>query len=397
MAMIFLFASGLGLFLWGAVTILVLTLAVELIAAVIAQPLSVQTLGDHSSLSLVVVIPAHNEANCIGQTLATLKPQLRPQDNLLVVADNCSDATAAIAHGWGATVLERQNEQQRGKGYALAFAIDHLRGNPPDVVLFVDADCEVTPGSVSALVAQVASTQKPAQAIYLMAQPPEVSLKSAISVFAFRVKNMVRPLGLSTFGQPCLLTGTGMAFPWPAITQVTLATASIVEDMTIGLELAIAGFPPQLCPRAMVTSTLPTDAAATTTQRTRWEHGHLQVAITYTPRLIQASIRQGHLALLALALEVAIPPLSLLTIACLLVASIGLVIGALALRLWLTLGSLLPLGLLTASILITWFRYGRSDLSPQQLAQVPAYLLWKIPIYLKFLTHPQSIWIKTSR
>src|SRR5258708_747412 len=50
----------------------------------------------------VVLIPAHNEEAGIGATLKSLLPQLGPKDRLLVVADNCEDATAAVAHAHGA-------------------------------------------------------------------------------------------------------------------------------------------------------------------------------------------------------------------------------------------------------------------------------------------------------
>ena len=46
---------------------------------------------------VAVLVPAHDEAVGIGATLRSLLAQLAPGDRLLVVADNCSDDTAAIA------------------------------------------------------------------------------------------------------------------------------------------------------------------------------------------------------------------------------------------------------------------------------------------------------------
>src|ERR1700722_19945752 len=52
-----------------------------------------------------VVIPAHNESGGLVATLQDIKQQLRPDDRLLVVADNCTDETAAVAAACGAEVV----------------------------------------------------------------------------------------------------------------------------------------------------------------------------------------------------------------------------------------------------------------------------------------------------
>ena len=77
--------------------------------------------------TIAVLMPAHNEALVIAQTLQSVLTQLTNQDQLLVVADNCSDDTAIIAKNLGANVLQRANLNQRGKGYALDYGIQHLK------------------------------------------------------------------------------------------------------------------------------------------------------------------------------------------------------------------------------------------------------------------------------
>jgi hypothetical protein len=99
-----------------------------------------------ADLSLAVLVPAHNEAEGIATTLATILPQLRSSDRLLVIADNCTDATAEAARQAGATVIERHNLTQRGKGYALDFGLSRLRLTRP-TLLFLSmptATCSLT-------------------------------------------------------------------------------------------------------------------------------------------------------------------------------------------------------------------------------------------------------------
>ncbi|MGB3199492.1 MAG: glycosyltransferase family 2 protein [Nodosilinea sp.] len=350
-----------------------------------------------ADLALAVLVPAHNEAGGISPTLATITPQLRPGDRLVVVADNCTDATAAEARQAGATVIERQDLTQRGKGYALDFGLRYLANDAPDVVIFVDADCILHPGGLATLVSQAQRTKRPVQAVYLMEKPANPGLKDGISAFAFKVKNWVRPLGLYQLGQPCLLTGTGIALPWAAATSVSIASGHIVEDMKLGLDLALAGYAPQFCQAARVTSRLPSGEQAATTQRTRWEHGHLQIFIEYVPKLLGQALKQRRPDLLALALELSVLPITLQVLAVVAIALLSLVLaiaGLSWLPAYLALGAL---ACLVAVIGLAWLGYGRADLSLRDILGVPAYMLSKSSIFSKFLTKPEQSWIRTDR
>lgn len=352
---------------------------------------------DWEHLQVAVLVPAHNEELLIGQTLAAIVPQLKPHDRVVVVADNCTDATAELAQAAGAIVLERHNAQQRGKGYALDHGLRFLRANPPDVLVIVDADCHCHPGALPTLAHTAHQLQRPIQSLYLLDSPPDPSLKDLISSFAMTVKNGVRMRGLGHFGLPCPLGGTGMAFPWAALGTVDLASGHIVEDMKLGLDLAIAGYPPLFWGAAKVTGSLPSEAAASTSQRTRWEHGHLQVLRDYVPVLAQAALRQRRFDLAVMALDLAIPPLSLLVL-----LWVGLAIAA---GLLLLLGgSWIPAllmaiagALLGSAILAAWAGFARQQLPAQKLLAIPLYILWKIPLYFKFLVKPQSDWVRTER
>lgn len=391
---VFLYGIGVLLIL---LSIPVLTFVVELVTATVKRSRPQRSPDGTAAGQIGVLIPAHNEAACITATLQSILPQVRTPDRVVVVADNCTDNTADLARSLGATVLERHNEHQRGKGYALDFGLQYLAAAPPDVVIVIDADCDVQPGCLVALAQYAQQHHCPVQATYIMAAQAEESLKDAISRFAVKIKNVVRPLGLKGWGQPCLLNGTGMAFPWDVIQQIDLATASIVEDMKMGLDLAIAGSPPQLCPEAVVTSFLPTNDAVSAQQRTRWEHGHLQIISTYALPLFQAGLRQGRFDLIALGLEITILPLTLLVF-----LYTGVMLLTLGVALLTSVWSLFAIAItleiaLVLAIVLAWIRYGREELSVQQLLQLPVYMLWKIPILLKFVTKRESGWVKTER
>lgn len=352
--------------------------------------------------SVCLLMPAHNEALGISAVLQDLLPQLGSGVRLLVVADNCTDATASIALGLAAgrtdvEVIERHNTQLRGKGYALDHGVRHLESNPPQVVLVVDADCTLRPGTIDSLTRMCLATGKPAQALYLMHSPPGAPIKTRVAEFAWLVKNQVRASGFHRLGLPCPLMGTGMAFPWQHISTASLATGHIVEDLQLGIELTRAGNSPMFCPQALVTSYFPTAAEGLQTQRARWEHGHLGVIIAEFPRLLKQALLTGNGALLAMALDLSVPPLALLT---LLVGVLVLVTGTLGVvtGLWLPLlASCVPASALATAVMLAWFAFGRHIVTFRQLCSVPVYVLAKVPLYLGFLIRRQSKWVRAKR
>ena len=136
---------------------------------------------------VAILIPAHNEAKVISGTLQAIAPQLVAGDRLLVVADNCTDDTAKFAAAAGAEVVERFSHEHRGKGYALDFGVRHLEKIPPEVVLIVDADCEMVGGSIDRLARTCLETGRPVQALYLMRSSEAAGLKERIAELAWLV------------------------------------------------------------------------------------------------------------------------------------------------------------------------------------------------------------------
>jgi cellulose synthase/poly-beta-1,6-N-acetylglucosamine synthase-like glycosyltransferase len=346
---------------------------------------------------VAVLIPAHNEQAVIEATLNTLLQSVPFGCRLVVVADNCTDATAALSRRCGAEVVERADSERRGKGFALDCGIRHLSSDPPEAIVFLDADCRVAADTVQLLAGVAIESGRPVQGLNLCDPDPQGTPLQMISGLAFRFKNLVRTLGLVRLAGINHLTGTGMALPWHLVQNVEFAGGNVVEDMQLGIDLALAGRPPLFLPEARVDSPLPQRREAARTQRTRWEHGHLRTLLTQSPRLLRLAIRHRRLDLFWLALDLAIPPLSLLVLM-LLLATTAALIG------WLAGVSSLPLILLasaTASLAVTvllgWFAFCRQQVPLSALFAAPLYALAKLPIYLAFLARRQQQWVRTER
>ena len=393
---------GLVLLLLAAlVAVPVCVLFVELAAAALRRetPQNSETTAraEPGRAAFAVLMPAHDEAVGIAAAIEAVRVQLGPRDRLLVVADNCRDATAAIARAAGAEVTERNDALRRGKGYALDHGVRWLERSPPAVVVIVDADCIVAPGALALLAQRCVATTRPVQALYLMHAPPGSGLGLRVAAFAWVVKNKLRPIGGAALGWPCQLLGTGMAFPWALIVNAPLASGHLVEDMELGIALARAGAAPVFCPQAFVSSVFPSDAAGALAQRTRWEHGHLSVLASTGPRLLAQALMRRDGALVALSLDLMVPPLAALALA----LGAALMFGAA----WWGLASdvrpfalaVFAFALFGAGVTMAWWRGGRHLVSLRELLALPLYVAAKIPIYVRLFTKRQVEWVRTKR
>lgn len=374
----------------------VLVFSIQILVSLL--PYRHQAMPTSQRPSIAILIPAHNEQHGITATLDSIKQQLEPQDRVVVIADNCSDATATVARDNGAIAIERSDAVLRGKSYALDFGMRYLENNePPEVVIIIDADCLLQSGSLTRLAHLALNRNRPVQALYLMYSPPSAGLKTKITEFAWAVKNWARALGYHQLNLPCQLMGTGMAFPWALIQKANLASGHIVEDLKLGLDFAEQRHAPLFCPEAVVTSTFPLNNEGVKSQRTRWEHGHLAMIVKEGPALLLKSITKLNLAMFALVLDLCVPPLALLTLLVTVLSMIAIVMmmATNALLPWLLgIPLLLLLGL---AVFFAWTRFGQSILSISNLTYAPIYMLAKIPLYLRFCIKRQVEWVRSKR
>ena len=98
----------------------------------------------------LLLIPAHDEeagiSHAVGNCLGVNYP--RSLFEVMVIADNCTDQTAAQAAECRARVVERFDDVRQSKGYALNDQIDRLETggelSAGDAVVIVDADTTVS-------------------------------------------------------------------------------------------------------------------------------------------------------------------------------------------------------------------------------------------------------------
>jgi hypothetical protein len=258
---------------------------------------------------VVVLVPAHDEQAAIAAAVADLMAQDHPAHllDVIVIADNCTDATATLAAAAGATVWERDAPDAPGKPQALAWAIERLWVERPDidVVVIVDADCAASPNLCSTIAAEIAGGGHAVQVPYEVANASE-SPTAAMRAAGFTLKHVIRARGRSRLGLSCNLFGTGMGFSAVLLRQVPWPQ-SVTEDTELFVRLTRAGYRVAYAGAARVTSPMPTSTEQAAEQQLRWESGNAGLARHELLGLVGQAIRTGDVQCLGAAAELALP------------------------------------------------------------------------------------------
>jgi cellulose synthase/poly-beta-1,6-N-acetylglucosamine synthase-like glycosyltransferase len=256
----------------------------------------------------LVLVPAYNEERAIARCMAAIAADRRPTDRVLVVADRCTDATAAIARSLGATVLERGEDEEPGRAAARQAGLEHARYLEWDAVLMLDADSVIEPGFFAACERALATGAPAVQARSESSHGRSLAMEAALA--AFTLQGITIPRGRSSLGLSVRLRGTGMAIRRElALKHRFRAPAS--EDLFFTLDLMLDGV---RC-RHVDAARLRSDGAGTwgalRGQKVRYEAGRMAAATTYVPRLLRRAIRHRDAACLEAAVFLASPPFAL--------------------------------------------------------------------------------------
>jgi 1,2-diacylglycerol 3-beta-glucosyltransferase len=344
------------------------------------------------------VVPAHNESAGIASTVKSLLSVDYPRTlfDVLVVADNCQDDTAAQARSAGATVLERQDAERRGKGYALLLAFSNLPADI-DAVVVVDADTLVSSNLLRAFAARRDQGAVAVQADYAV-RNPNASWRTRLIAIAFGAFHIVRSRARERLGLSCGLRGNGMCFSAALLAEVPHDAFSIVEDVEYGLRLGEAGYRVHYADEAHVYGEMVSSAAAASSQRRRWEEGRKELVRRNGTRLLRAGIAQKNRVLFDLALDLLIPPLSRIAVASVFGAAAAGALSYFAHGATISAGSF---GFCVLAVVLYVFRgwsvSGTGLRGLIDLGLAPMYVIWKASLRLRKASRPTSSWVRTKR
>jgi cellulose synthase/poly-beta-1,6-N-acetylglucosamine synthase-like glycosyltransferase len=251
---------------------------------VMASPASLHA----GPVTITVLIPAHDEADCLAETLASLRAQSPPPARVIVVADNCTDATVAVARGAGVEVVESVGNRDKKAGALNQALRDVLPGRGHnDVVMVMDADTTLDDGFLAEAV-RLFTRDRALMAVGGLFYGEEgggmIGQFQRNEYFRY-ARDLTRRRG-----RVFVLSGTATAFRPLALETLAASrgtllpgrhgdvydTAALTEDNEITIALKSLGglmVSPGKC--TVVTEVMPTWATLWT-QRLRWQRGALE-------------------------------------------------------------------------------------------------------------------------
>ena len=344
-----------------------------------------------------LLVPAHDEEALLPRLLASVRAVDYPADRLdvYVVADNCTDRTAAVAHAAGARVYERTDEAERGKGYALRWLLGRIRaaGERYDAFVVVDADSVIARNFFRRMDARLERGSAVVQAYYTVLNVGESPL-AALRFAALAAVHYLRPLGRTALGLSCGLKGNGMCFAAPVLERFGWDWFTLAEDVELHLALVEQGIRVDFAYETTVLADMPVSFRQAESQNARWEQGRIEMLRRYGPRLVADALRRRSFLRLDAVIEQLIPPLSVPFA----LAGAVLLVGA-ALRRPLPMAlALFGLGGQVAYLLAA-LRLARAPARAYRaLGYAPIYIAWKVALYGRALgARGATRWVRTAR
>jgi len=347
-------------------------------------------------LKFDLIVPAHNEERILTRVIDSLRSVDWPTDQfrVVVMADNCTDATAAIASAAGADVLERFDKEKRGKGYALDFAFNASRAlGWADAVVVVDADAEVSANLLEAISCRMERGEHAVQVHYGVSNL-DLSWRTRLLGIAKAAFHIVRSRARERLKLSCGIRGNGWAVTHELLGRVPYKAFSLTEDLEYGITLGLAGYRVAYADEAYSNAEMVSGGKDAQKQRQRWESGRFALIRACTLPLLRQAARKRSLVCFDLALDLMVLPLSyiVLNVGALLILDI--VAGTPSVFIWRWIGAAC-VAVLMLYVLRGWQLSGVGLKGLLDLARAPFYLAWKIVIMLR--GRKSNEWIRTKR
>lgn len=254
----------------------------------------------NSATSFLILIPAHNEEEGIQSTIQSALGLEYPstQFRVVVIADNCDDNTAVVAEKSEATVWIRRDLENRGKGQALAWALDRAAGEDFDMLLVVDADTKVDTNFLRVIDSEFQRVPEPEKGVVFQgryefaAAHEEAGWFESFTLASKDAENSFVYFPRSRMGLMNLLQGNGFCVSRSALARVPFAASSVVEDAEYAVTVALAGLRVRYVEDARVVSRTTRTIGDAAPQRLRWATGIFQLIGRSVPRLLVEAVRR---------------------------------------------------------------------------------------------------------
>jgi cellulose synthase/poly-beta-1,6-N-acetylglucosamine synthase-like glycosyltransferase len=241
-----------------------------------------------------VLIAARNEEAVITQLIESIHNQTYPSDKIeiFVVADNCTDNTAAVARDAGAAVWERFNRYKVGKGYAISFLLDRIAEAYPeksfDGYFVFDADNLLDENYIWEM-NRCFSDGNRIITSYRNSKNYGSNWISAGNSLWFLRESQYLSRSRMLLGISCAVSGTGFLFHSDIIEKSGgWKFFLLTEDIEFSIYNIINGEKIAYCESAILYDEQPVRFSQSWNQRMRWTKGNIQVCRKYGLKLVKS-------------------------------------------------------------------------------------------------------------
>jgi len=243
---------------------------------------------------LAVLICARNEEEVIADLIQSLKQQTYDQRllTIFVMADNCTDRTAAIAQAEGAQVYSRFDQRNVGKGYALEALLRHIEKDYPqtfDGFLVFDADNILDRHFIEAMNQSFSDGYEILTSYRNSKNYGDNWISAGYSLWFIRESRYLNHARM-LLGTSCAISGTGFFFSRAVMERLGgWPFHLLTEDIEFSTHHIIQGVKIGFCPEAVLYDEQPVTFRQSWRQRLRWAKGFLQVFYKYGGQLIKGA------------------------------------------------------------------------------------------------------------
>lgn len=248
-----------------------------------------------------VVISARNESSVIGNLIKSINNQTYPSEllDIYIVADNCTDNTAEVARAAGATVYERFNQKNVGKGYALDWLFKMIERNHSDkkyeAYIVFDADNVISSNFIEEMNKLYDNGYRIITSYRNSKNYGENWITAGYSLWFLREAKFLNNARM-ILGTSCAISGTGFLVGTDVIRKNGgWIHHLLTEDIEFTTDSMINGEKIGYCENAILYDEQPTSFYQSYLQRLRWSKGFYQVLRCYGKSLVRG-ISKGSFA-----------------------------------------------------------------------------------------------------
>ena len=353
-----------------------------------------------NELKFVVLVPAHNEASVIGQTVNRILGMQYKQElfDVIVIADNCDDSTAKIARESGAECFEREDRIAIGKGFALGWYFRNVltEDKSYDAAIVFDADSQPSVNFLEIMSANLQRGYRVVQGQHIISNPNE-NVYTRLADIGMRLTNRLRNRARNNLGLSCRLMGDAMCLRRSVLETYPWDSSSLVEDREYGIQMIKHGVHIKFEPEAKSYGEAAAGLTEAQSQRIRWSGGVVSLRRNNALSLLSIGVRNRDFSALDRAIELVLPPYSILLIVSMALLVLQIIFPSLNSTLsypllvgntvaWLMIP---PLGLVLDRAPMDLFPY---------LLLGPLYAIWRAwIIILTLIRFNQLKWTRTKR